>query len=161
MPLCICPPDATPVDTADTTPAIDASKSTVAKKPLASAPTSSNTIQSTSTFQGFSFAKPSSVVTYDMSGDLNEQCREAIKTGDNPGVKKLLAGGADAKYVDRTGNTLLHLAAMFNRLEVVELLIDRGADPLTKNPAGETPIDLAPPALQFKIKELKAKRTHT
>jgi hypothetical protein len=39
----------------------------------------------------FSF-KPESLKEhkYDLSGDLNEQTREAIKRGDNKGVKKLL-----------------------------------------------------------------------
>lgn len=91
-----------------------------------------------------------------MKGDLNEQCRDAIKAGDAAGVKKLLDGGADASYADRTGNSLLHLAAMFNRYDLVEMLVKRGADMTVQNASKETPIDVAPPSLQYKMKNLKA-----
>jgi len=95
--------------------------------------------------------------TYDMKGDLNEQCRDAIKAGDTPGVQKLLDARADAKYCDRTGNTLVHLAAMFNRLEVVTMLVKGGADVWAKNPSGETAVDLAPTSLQHKMREFPKK----
>ena len=87
---------------------------------------------------------------YDLKGDLNEQCRDAIKSGDASGVKLLIGNGADAKFCDRTGNTFLHLvlaihvmdslslvdgcsqlqlqAAMFNHIEIVTFLISKGAD---------------------------------
>jgi ankyrin repeat protein len=90
-----------------------------------------------------------------MNGDLNEQVREAVKAGDLAGVTQLLNAGASAKYVDRTGNALAHLAAMFNRYDIIELLTQHGADLWVKNPSRETPVDLAPPALQRKMKELQ------
>ncbi len=80
------------------------------------------------------------------------QLREAVKAGDTPGVVRLLDAGASPSYVDRAGHSILHLAAMFNRGELVELLMSKGADPYKLNADKETPIDLAPPALQFKMK---------
>jgi len=90
-----------------------------------------------------------------MHGDLNEQCREAIKKDDMTGVTALLKAGAKATYTDRNGATLLHIAAMFNRQDMVTLLVKLGADVNAKNQQKETPIDLALPALQAKMKALK------
>jgi hypothetical protein len=105
-----------------------------------------------STFSGFGSQSVSSV-KYDLNGDLDEQAREAIKGGDVPGTISLLKAGANANYKDRTGNTLLHLAAMFNRLDLVTLLVRNGADINAKNPTGETPIDVAPASLGNKMKQ--------
>jgi hypothetical protein len=57
-------------------------------------------------FQGFG-GSSRSAATYDLKGDLNEQVREAVKAGDLAGVQQLLAAGASAKYIDRTGNALV------------------------------------------------------
>jgi hypothetical protein len=120
-----------------------------AKKASASPPPAA-----VSTFHGFGGSQKSTVA-YDLKGDLNEQVREAVKAGDIDGVRQLLGAGASARYVDRTGNTLSHLAAMFNRFDLIELLVANGADLWARNPAKETPVDLAPPALQRKMRELQ------
>jgi hypothetical protein len=44
---------------------------------------------------------------------------------------------------------------MFNRYDLVELLAKHGADLWVQNPSRETPVDLAPPALQRKMRELQ------
>lgn len=108
-------------------------------------------------FQGFGSSSRSAPV-YNLSGDLNEQIREAIKAQDVAGVRQLLDAGASAAYIDRTGNALAHLAAMFNRFDIIELLVARGADLWVTNPSKETPVDLAPPAMQRKMKELQPQR---
>lgn len=41
------------------------------------------------------------------------------------------------------GSTVLHAAVVPHRLEVLKLYLDAGADPLIKNNAGVTPLDLA------------------
>jgi len=96
-----------------------------------------------------------------LKGDLNEQCRDAIKAGDSAGVVTLLSHRADPRFIDRTGNSLIHLAAMFNQLDVVTLLIRNGANVWEKNPSGETPVDLAPPSLAHKMRELSPPPTTT
>jgi len=159
MPLCICPPNPAenrvvapsatsatshPTSSSDTSGSISSGFTSVNKS------STQKTSSSSSVFTGFGSV---SSVKYDLKGDLNEQCRDAIKSGDGPGVTQLLKAGASAQYVDRTGNTLVHLAAMFNRIDLVQLLVKHGADVNTKNPAGETAIDLAPPALQHKMRQ--------
>lgn len=148
MPLCICPePEEEPEEERKEEP-------TEAPKAKKVSTASSNYSESTvSSFSGFGTKQKR---TYDLSGNLNEQCREAVKAGDLEGVNELLKAGASAKYEDRTGNTLLHLAAMFNRLDLVEALVKAGGDLSRKNPDKETPADLAPPSLQAKIKAMEA-----
>eukprot|EP00457_Paulinella_chromatophora_P011121 gb/GEZN01011247.1/.p1 GENE.gb/GEZN01011247.1/~~gb/GEZN01011247.1/.p1 ORF type:complete len:268 (-),score=43.12 gb/GEZN01011247.1/:332-1135(-) len=147
MPLCICPdPEQEPEEKEATRPV----KQEVRKQSKASTNYSQAQV---GTFAGF--GRPEKRV-YDLSGNLNEQCREAVKAGDLDGVKQLLGAGASAKYEDRTGNTLLHLAAMFNRLDLVEALVKAGGDLTRRNPDKETPADLAPPSLQSKIKIMMA-----
>lgn len=43
---------------------------------------------------------------------------------------------------------------MFNRLDMCEMLISRGAKKSAKNPDGETALDLAPPTLAKKLESL-------
>jgi len=130
------------------------------KKPVSPSQTGTGTQKSgyaagfQSSFSGFGQKQSRN---YDLKGDLNNQCREAVKAQDVEGVRILLSNGAKADYKDRTGNTLLHLAAMFNNTELVKVLIESGADPYVKNPDGESPIDVAPPALSGKMKQFAAK----
>lgn len=81
-----------------------------------------------SSFQGFGGNSSKQQIVYDLKGDLNEQLREAVKAQDLSGVQQLLAAGADARYIDRTGNAVAHLAAMFNRFDILQLLAAKGAD---------------------------------
>mmetsp|Transcript_8056 Transcript_8056/g.11421 ORF Transcript_8056/g.11421 Transcript_8056/m.11421 type:complete len:115 (-) Transcript_8056:85-429(-) len=95
---------------------------------------------------------------YDLSGNLNEQCRDAIKNGDNSGVKKLLEAKANPNYKDPSGNTLLHMAAMFDRTDAVKLLMRLGANAETKNAQKETPIGVAPVMLADRMKKWAAQQ---
>lgn len=104
-----------------------------------------------SLFAGFG----STPVKYNFNENLNEQCRDAIKSGDNNGLKALLEAKADCNFQDRTGNTLSHLAAMFNRYEAISMLIEGGANIWAKNPRGETAVSYAPTALAHKMKALQ------
>ena len=61
-----------------------------------------------------------------------------------------------ATWVDRQGQTLLHLAAMFNRTDVCMLLLQRGANAAARNAQNEGVLDVAPPSLANKIKAFKA-----
>lgn len=82
-----------------------------------------------------------------------EGLREAIKNGDSAAVKKLLSEGVDANYHDKQGLSLLHLAALFNRTDIVFILMESGASMDYKNAQGETPLDCAPATLQHKMRK--------
>ena len=93
---------------------------------------------------------------YEFSG---RGAREAIKAKDAVGLERILAeGGVDPNYKDNVSNTLLHLAAIFNVKDAVDVLLRRGADPEAQNAQGETPIAVAPVTLSFFIKRHEALR---
>jgi hypothetical protein len=153
MPLCICPSEKDESKEEDKQP--KEHKKPADKKPQPTSSKLQTTTQAqTSTFSGFGGI---TAAKYDMKGDLNEQARDAIKGGDFAGLQKLIQGGADARYTDRTGNTLVHLAALFNHETMVNYLVKQGADVWVKNPSGETAIDVAQPALGSKMRDLPKK----
>eukprot|EP00899_Mesostigma_viride_P016153 jgi/Mesvir1/24539/Mv21873-RA.1 len=82
-----------------------------------------------------------------------EGVREAIMKGDLAAVTRLMAQhDLDANYMDGNNMTLLHVAAMFNRTDIVFALLKAGADPTIENGQGETPVDCAPAMLQAKMR---------
>lgn len=165
MPLCICEPDPDEEEEEQKKPA--PKKAASAAAPAAAAASTSPTAASApkpaakpfqSTFSGF--GRPAAKVQYDLTGGpvmLADQCREAIKNKDVEGVNTLLGAGCDAKFIDRTGNSLMHLAAMFNSEAIVKLLAAKGANVWEPNHIGETAVDLAPPALAYTMRELQPK----
>ena len=56
-------------------------------------------------------------------------------------VKQAIAAGADLDAKMQGGYTPLHLAAIYDHKEIVELLITNGANVNAKNKNGETPLD--------------------
>jgi ankyrin repeat protein len=66
---------------------------------------------------------------------------EAVKSGNVPRIKILLAQGADINAADEQGNTALHMAVAMASEEVVKLLLNRGASVNAKK--GYTPLHLA------------------
>jgi len=54
--------------------------------------------------------------------------QEAIRAGDPVDVKYHLTHGTELTEMDESGYTLLHLAAVYDRPEVAELLLSRGLD---------------------------------
>ena len=70
-------------------------------------------------------------------------------------TKYLLTHGADAKTGDDQGNTLIHIAALKQNRELIDLLAQRGADINATNRRGLTPFDLClmPGLLSLKDQE--------
>lgn len=83
-----------------------------------------------------------------------EGLRDAIKAASRSEVDRLLTANPKlCTYSDQQGQTLLHLAAMFGHTSIALRLVEAGADPMAKNPQGETPVDLAPVVLGNKLKK--------
>ena len=61
------------------------------------------------------------------------------------GIRELLDGGADPNFRDSDGRTALHIAACEGYAEVVELLLQRGAEAAVEDQWGST----VRPALSF------------
>jgi ankyrin repeat protein len=73
-----------------------------------------------------------------------KQLIEAAESGDLDGVKQALEDGVDINFKDEFfKDTALHKACSAGHLEVVELLIERGADMLLLNGVDFTPLHLA------------------
>jgi len=165
LPMCICPPDPeTEEEKAEAAKKKQEQTKKKAEKKTAPAKSSSSSAYPSGGFSGqsvFMGFGQKQTAQYDLKGDLNNQCREAVKKQDIDGVRLLLKGGAKPDYKDRTGLTLLHLAGMFNNTELVKLLIDAGADPYIKNSDGESAIDIAPAALGMKMKQWCPPKTST
>ena len=70
----------------------------------------------------------------------------AVNSGSLPAVESLLSKSMNAQLrlkLVKNKRTALHLAAAKNNLEIVQYLINHGADPLALTKSGETPSDLA------------------
>jgi len=63
--------------------------------------------------------------------------------GDLAVVKALVEAGAEIEGSSFDGRTALMMAAMFNRVEIVDYLIGQGADPKAKDANGVTALDAA------------------
>lgn len=82
---------------------------------------------------------------------VSQQLQEAVSQGHHLGseangldaVRAALNRGLDVNAQDAHGWTVLHMAAFEGLPSVVELLLERGADPGLKNDDGETPLLLA------------------
>lgn len=89
-------------------------------------------------------------------GDAEEQCREAIKCNDLEKAKELIEKGLKSEYHDKTGNTLLHLACIMDRVAIVQVLCEHGANPYQNNrlPKPESAYEVSSLALKHKFAKL-------
>ena len=58
-------------------------------------------------------------------------------------AETLIEAGVDVKATNWFGNTVLHYAAIYNRLEIGRMLIDAGVDVRVKNDLQLTPLYFA------------------
>ena len=80
------------------------------------------------------------VFNEDLSYAQKEKVHKAVAAGDEKAVAKLLT---DADMQTRQGQTPLHIAAVNNDVQMVKLLIKRGADTTLKDQFALTPSDTA------------------
>ena len=82
---------------------------------------------------------------YQHRKELNRQLWIMAEVGNTDEVSRLLKQGADihAKKMNKSGKTALHFASKKGHIEMVRLLIDKGADTNTRDKYGLTPLHLA------------------
>ena len=81
--------------------------------------------------------------------------REGIKRGDLKTIKQILEEKPKlACYIDGSKQSMLHLACIFNHVDIALLLVMNGADPEYKNSREETSYDIATETLTTRIKAL-------
>ncbi|HPY29494.1 MAG TPA: ankyrin repeat domain-containing protein [Verrucomicrobiota bacterium] len=62
------------------------------------------------------------------------------------GIAALLAAGADVNVQDRFGGSALHYAVRMGNPTVLQMLLEKGANPNVRNDQGLTPLDLTKPS---------------
>ena len=77
------------------------------------------------------------------NNDAGAVLRTAAWKGDIPGLKQLLADGADPDAVADDGCAALHLAAEAGRPECMRVLLEAGADPNVQDDSGLAPLHVA------------------
>ncbi len=73
------------------------------------------------------------------AGDV-EALYKAAGNGDSTQVTALLDSGVDVNGRIRTGSYALNNAAVENEIEVIKILLERGANPNVQNLQGDTPL---------------------
>jgi hypothetical protein len=78
-----------------------------------------------SLFVAFSLCMVSMDFSYGEIKDINTlTLHEAAQNGDLKAMKELIDKGANVKAINKYGQTALHLAALYGKLEVVKYLIE-------------------------------------
>lgn len=75
--------------------------------------------------------------------ELSGRLVQAVSAGDRAEIKSLLLQGADINGIDSVGMTPLVMAVIRNHTEIVELLLQNGADPRLSTISGISPIETA------------------
>nr|CAB3474249.1 unnamed protein product [Digitaria exilis] len=76
------------------------------------------------------------------NGVMSFQLMYLAHEGNAEGIRDLLDGGADPNFRDSDGRTALHIAACEGHADVVELLLQRGAEVVVEDQWGSTNHDV-------------------
>ncbi|XP_029977753.1 LOW QUALITY PROTEIN: SH3 and multiple ankyrin repeat domains protein 1-like [Sphaeramia orbicularis] len=83
-----------------------------------------------------------------------EEIHKACQNGFAQHLEHLLFYGADTTSQNASGNTALHISALYNKESCVRVLLYRGANKEAKNKHGQTPFQLAVMSGHFELGEL-------
>ena len=75
--------------------------------------------------------------------EATEMLRKSVSEGNKENFYRALVMGADVNNVDTENKSVLLLAVMSSRTEMVEVLIHKGADVNVKSKGGNTPLSMA------------------
>ncbi|XP_053720444.1 LOW QUALITY PROTEIN: SH3 and multiple ankyrin repeat domains protein 1-like [Synchiropus splendidus] len=83
-----------------------------------------------------------------------EEIHKACQNGFAQHLEHLLFYGADVTSQNASGNTALHISALYNKESCVRVLLYRGANKEAKNKHGQTPFQLAVMSGHFELGEI-------
>nr|XP_029133835.1 SH3 and multiple ankyrin repeat domains protein 1-like [Labrus bergylta] len=83
-----------------------------------------------------------------------EEVHKACQNGHAQHLEHLLFYGADTSSQNASGNTALHISALYNKESCVRVLLYRGANKEAKNKHGQTPFQLAVLSGHFELGEI-------
>nr|XP_057917632.1 SH3 and multiple ankyrin repeat domains protein 1-like [Doryrhamphus excisus] len=83
-----------------------------------------------------------------------EEIHKACQNGFAQHLEHLLFYGADASSQNASGNTALHICALYNKESCVRVLLYRGANKEAKNKHGQNPFQLAVMSGHFELGEI-------
>jgi ankyrin repeat protein len=77
--------------------------------------------------------------------ELNTALRIGSRIGgaDTDSLKELMASGADVNALDDNGWTAIHMAVRAGRIDVIALLVQRGADFRIRTPCCGSPVEMS------------------
>ncbi|CAI5676256.1 unnamed protein product [Oreochromis niloticus] len=79
---------------------------------------------------------------------------KACQNGNSQHLEHLLFYGADSSSQNASGNTALHICALYNKESCARILLYRGANKDTKNNSGQTPFQVAVMSGHFELGEI-------
>uniref|UniRef100_A0A3B4YVL8 SH3 and multiple ankyrin repeat domains 1 n=1 Tax=Seriola lalandi dorsalis TaxID=1841481 RepID=A0A3B4YVL8_SERLL len=83
-----------------------------------------------------------------------DESHQACQNGFAQHLEHLLFYGADTTSLNASGNTALHISALYNKESCVRVLLYRGANREAKNKHGQTPFQLAVMSGHFELGEI-------
>ncbi|GAA6070891.1 SH3 and multiple ankyrin repeat domains protein 1 isoform X10 [Tachysurus ichikawai] len=79
---------------------------------------------------------------------------QACQNGNSQHLEHLLFYGADSSSQNASGNTALHICALYNKESCARILLYRGANKDIKNHSGQTPFQVAVMSGHFELGEI-------
>ncbi|MEQ2229173.1 hypothetical protein ILYODFUR_016243 [Ilyodon furcidens] len=98
------------------------------------------------------------LLVHSLSASHSPHCRhdnaQACQNGNSQHLEHLLFYGADSSSQNASGNTALHICALYNKESCARILLYRGASKDMKNNSGQTPFQVAVMSGHFELGEI-------